>query len=63
MIMDNIEVYVVTRAGRRIEDTNYESKANADERARALRKCLKEWDDPDVEKVCIVKTNKPNRIR
>lgn len=56
-------VYVVTRAGRRIEAHNYKLKSVAQERAAQLHQMLKHWDDPDMNKVEVVRTSKPNQIR
>lgn len=61
--MSESEVYVVTRNGRRIEDTNYSSGDKARSRAIALRALLKRWKDRDSSKVKVEKTHKPNRIR
>lgn len=57
------KVYVVTRNARRIEDRNYSTKQEAEVRAEALAKMLKEWNDPDLNKVKIVETAKPAKIR
>lgn len=56
------EVYVVTRNGRRIEPDNYFSEGAAKERAYALRKMLKKWNDSDNMKVEVVKTAKPYKV-
>ena len=57
------KVYVVTRNARRIEDRNYLTKQEAEVRAEALAKMLKDWNDPDFNKVKIVETAKPAKIR
>ena len=57
------KVYVVTRAGRRIEPDNYRLNSEAQARATALYKVLREWDDPDIHKVEVVCTSKPNQVR
>jgi hypothetical protein len=56
-------VYVVTRNSRRIEDKNYSSREDANQRAQQLVDTLKKWKDPDVSKVKVVETEKPNKIR
>jgi hypothetical protein len=56
-------VYVVTRNSRRIEDCNYSSKEEAEVRAEALVEMLKKWNDPDLNKVRIVETSTPVKIR
>ena len=59
----NKEVYVVTRNGRRIEETNYDAKEEAKERQKILIKTLKKWRDPDAKKVKIQKTSLPRKIK
>ena len=61
--MKTSPAYVVTRDGRRTEERNYTSAADAKMRAEALKAVLAEWDPSGVRSVSIVKTNKPNRIR
>lgn len=56
-------VYVVTRAGRRIEPENYAVRKSAVDRAARLRMILKEWNDPDVSKVEVVSSSTPHKIR
>ena len=56
-------VYVVTRDGRRIEEENYSTHAQANDRADSLRSLLCEWDPPSAKTVRVVKTDKPRRIR
>lgn len=56
-------VYVVTRQGRRIEENNYSTHAEAKARAARLREVLLEWDPSSVNSVSITKTDKPKRIR
>tara|TARA_Y100001938_G_scaffold150479_1_gene241574 strand:- start:302 stop:493 length:192 start_codon:yes stop_codon:yes gene_type:complete len=63
MTMKTFPVYVVTRDGRRTEDRNYSSIADAKARAAALKEVLAEWDPTGVKAVSVVKTDKPNRIR
>lgn len=60
---DQETVYVVTRQGRRTEEKNYSSKADANFRAESLKILLKEWDPAQVNSVSVVKTDKPYRIR
>ncbi|NDG52657.1 MAG: hypothetical protein EBY39_06495 [Flavobacteriia bacterium] len=57
------KVYVVTRNSRRIEEKNYSSKEEADTRAQKLVDTLKKWKDPDLKKVKVVHTDKPQKIR
>ena len=59
----NKTVYVVTRNSRRIEDKNYASREDANQRAQQLVDVLKKWKDPDTSKVKVVETEKPNKIR
>lgn len=59
----NEKVYVVTRNSRRVEDKNYADKDEADLRAEALVQMLKRWKDPDVQKVRVVHTDAPSKIR
>jgi hypothetical protein len=56
-------VYVVTRDGRRTEEQNYSTHAQAKARAEALKVVLAEWDPSGVSSINIVKTDKPKRIR
>jgi hypothetical protein len=55
-------VFVVTRRGRRIEDKNYKTQAEALYRADCLYSTLKEWDPDDLNKIEIVKTSRPYKI-
>ena len=61
--MSESYVYVVTRNKRRVEDVNYSSSKDADDRAARLRGVLKEWDPNDLKNVSVSKTKKPNQIR
>tara|TARA_B000000475_G_C15969701_1_gene436527 strand:- start:529 stop:717 length:189 start_codon:yes stop_codon:yes gene_type:complete len=56
-------VYVVTRNSRRIEEENYSSRDEAQERAENLVKVLKKWKDPDQNRVKVVETSTPAKIR
>ena len=56
-------VYIVTRDGRRIEEENYLTHAQAKDRADILRALLSEWDPASGRSVSVVKTDKPRRIR
>jgi hypothetical protein len=56
-------VYVVTRNSRRIEEENYSSRDEAQERAENLVKVLKKWKDPDQNRVKVVETATPAKIR
>ena len=62
LIKDGKACYVVTRDGRRIEDTNHETQGAAEERAYKLQLMLKEWDPKNSRCVSIVYTSKPYRI-
>ena len=55
-------VYVVTRNGRRIEPNNYFSEGAAKDRAKALKKMLKKFNDSDLRRVEVVQTQKPYKI-
>jgi len=57
------KVYVVTRNSRRTEHRNYESRTDAEFRAQKLVDVLKKWKDPDFNKVKVVHTSSPARIR
>lgn len=61
--MNKKQVYVVTRNSRRVEERNYSTKEDAEERAEKLVKVLKKWKDPDLKKVKVVLTDTPNKIR
>ena len=52
--------YVVTRDNRRVEEANYKTKYDAEERAYALERLVKEWDPGSV--VGIVMTSIPKKI-
>ena len=54
--------YVVTRDGRRVEDTNHPTQAAAKNRATELHEMIKEWDPKSVGSVGIVYTSKPRKI-
>jgi hypothetical protein len=56
------EVYVVTRRGRRVEADNYQEEDDARVRAQKLFDQLKQWNDPDCNKVNVVKTATPHKI-
>lgn len=55
-------VYVVTRRGRRVEPDNYREKQEAKARAQQLFDQLKQWNDPDRNKISVVKTTTPHKI-
>jgi hypothetical protein len=57
------KVYVVTRNSRRIEESNYDTKEEAQVRAEQLVAVLKQWKDPDQKKVRVVATENPKKIR
>ena len=56
------KVYVVTRRGRRVEPDNYQIQEEAQVRAQQLFDQLKQWKDPDRNKVNVVHTAAPNKI-
>ena len=60
-MIDSKIVYVVTRDGRRTEEQNYSTHAQAKARADSLKALLAKWDPSSV--VGVVKTDKPRRIR
>lgn len=60
---NNKEVYVVTRNGRRIEETNYVTKEEAKERQKILIGTLKKWRDSDAKRVKIERTSLPRKIK
>jgi len=59
---DSDSFYVVTRDGRRIEDTNYRVKSEAESRALRLCDMLKRWDNTTLNKVAIIQTNSPHKV-
>jgi hypothetical protein len=59
---DSDSFYVVTRDGRRIEDTNYRVKSEAESRALRLCDMLKRWDKTTLNKVAIIQTNSPHKV-
>lgn len=59
---DGADCYVVTRHGRRVEECNYSSEMDAQERAYRLQQMLKEWDPKNLNSVAIVHTSKPYKI-
>ena len=63
MTEENKKVYVVTRNSRRIEDRNYSEKCDADKRAEQLVAVLHQWKDPDQNKVKVIHTSRPQKIR
>jgi hypothetical protein len=54
--------YVVTRHGRRVEECNYASQVDAEERAYRLQVMLKEWDPRDSNSIGIMHTAKPYKV-
>lgn len=56
------KVYVVTRRGRRVEPDNYQIKEEAQVRAQQLFDQLKQWKDPDRNKVTVIETSTPHKI-
>lgn len=59
---DQKAVYVVTRKGRRVEETNYDNKHDAEYRAEQLHRMVKECDHTSVGRIDIVYTSKPYKI-
>jgi hypothetical protein len=55
-------VYVVTRRGRRVEPDNYQLKEEAQVRAQQLFEQLKQWKDPDRNKITVIETSSPHKI-
>lgn len=55
-------VYVVTRNGRRVEDTNYKVKHEAEYRAEQLNQMVKQYDHTSIGKIDIVYTSRPYKI-
>lgn len=55
--------YVVTRNGRRIEPENYAFKEVASRRASALYEVLRHFGDPDAQRIEVICTDRPYRIR
>lgn len=62
LFKDGDSFYVVTRNGRRIEDTNYRVKSEAESRASILCEMLKQWDKTTLDKVAIIHTSIPQKI-
>lgn len=62
LIKGKSSFFVVTRDGRRIEEKNYETKAEAEYRADVLYGVLKEWDRKGLGNIGIVQTSTPYRI-
>lgn len=54
--------YVVTRGGRRIEEKNYKTQAQAQYRADVLYGVLKKYDPNDLGKIAIVKTSNTYKV-
>jgi len=59
---ESLACYVVTRHGRRVEDCNYHSQSDAEDRAYRLQGMLKEWDPKNSNSVAIVHTCKPYKV-
>ena len=62
LIKDGNACYVVTRDGRRVEDINYKTQGEAEERAYHLQEMLKAWDPNNSRCVSILYTSKPHRV-
>jgi hypothetical protein len=62
VIKDSDAVYVITRNGRRVEDTNYKVKHEAEYRANSLHEMVKKYDHTSVGKIDIIYTSKPYKI-
>ena len=60
---EDIKWYVVTRNGRRIEERNYYTKMEADNRVEKLKLQLKRWKDSDFKRIKIRKTKHPDKIK
>ena len=62
-IASNPTFYVVTRNGRRAWHKNYWTIAEAQEHAESLVQTLKNFKDPDYNKVVIMETEEPDSIK
>ena len=62
VVKDEKGCYVVTRHGRRVEDTNYRTEADARKRATLLHEMIKEWDFHNIGSVGIVYTSNPRKV-
>jgi hypothetical protein len=62
MSLNNKDMYVVTRNGRRVEPESYGTVREAQDRANRLVSMLHQWDPKDKRKVGIVKTKNPNTV-
>lgn len=62
LIKGKSSFFVVTRDGRRIEEKNYDTKAEAQYRADTLYVMLKKWDPKSLDKIAIVQTSTPYKI-
>lgn len=62
LLKDSSSCFVVTRNGRRVEDKNYQTKYEAENRADILNEMVKEWDPASVGKIEIVHTSLPSKV-
>lgn len=62
-IASNPTFYVVTRNGRRAWHKNYWTISEAQEHAESLVQTLKNFKDPDYNKVVIMETEDPDSIK
>jgi len=60
--LNNPTFYVVTRNGRRAWPKDYWTISEAQEHAKKLIQSLKNFKDPDANKVVIMETEDPNSI-
>lgn len=58
----NATFYVVTRNGRRAWSKNYWTISEAQDHAQKLIRSLKNYKDPDFNKVVIIETDDPSSI-
>ncbi len=60
---EDIRWYVVTRNGRRIEERNYYTKMEAENRSESLKNTLRRWKDSDAKRIKIRRTKHPDKIK
>ncbi len=60
---DSESYFVVTRNGRRVEENNYKSKADAEYRAEKLINMIRDHSPHEKNSVSIFHTSEPRKIR
>ena len=60
---EDIKWYVVTCNGRRIEERNYYTKMEVENRSESLKNTLRRWKDPDAKRIKIRRTKHPDKIK